>query len=511
MFADTASVSRRSHLTGTRSPDLVGVTVVVDEMTISVFSGGQSAARTCWAGTVVPSLQVLLGESTLAPHDPSQDLGMASFSRSCRIHSGAQILRGLAPVALTALLFLGVASTAGAQQYPNTTFNYTTEMNEAVTHLWDQLLFWATLVFVIVEVGILYIIFKFKARPDSPDPKQVHGNTALEIAWTAIPAVILAFITVPTVKTIFMTQAKAPADALQVEVIGHQWWWEFRYPQYGITTANELYLPVGRTVNFKLNTSDVLHSFWIPRLGGKRDLISNRTNYLWMTPRDSMALKALNGSCTEYCGESHANMKFRTFTVTKEQFASWAAHQKGPAVYGAVTPPAVGVTPAVAGAAATTKSGQVGTELADAPTPAPVGFVFPREKLDASTMPTATPPSSIAFTAGLTGDVERGRQVYSRSSCIGCHKISGNPMSAGVLGPNLTHFGSRYTFGSAVYENTTENLVRWIKNAPAMKPGSLMPAIGNGEYNPAIKAKVTMGGLSDQQIADVAAYLLALK
>ncbi|HYW50142.1 MAG TPA: cytochrome c oxidase subunit II [Gemmatimonadaceae bacterium] len=409
------------------------------------------------------------------------------------------------------MLIVGLAATAGAQQYPNTTFNYTTELNEATTKLWDNLLFWATIVFVVVQVGILYIIFKFKARPNSPEPAHVHGNTALEIAWTAIPAVILAFIAVPTVKTIFMTQAKAPANALQVEVIGHQWWWEFRYPEYGITTANELYLPVGRPVNFKLNTQDVLHSFWIPRLGGKRDLISNRTNYLWMTPRDSMALKALNGSCNEYCGDSHANMRFRAFTVTPEQFASWAAHQKGPAVYGAVTPKAPAVTPAVAGAAVTTKSGQVGAELANAAAPAPVGFVFPREKLDPSTLPTRATPSSIAFPAGLQGDAERGRQVYSRSSCIGCHKISGNPSSAGVIGPNLTHFGSRYTFAGAIYENNTENLVRWIKNAPAMKPGSLMPAIGTGEYNPAIKAKVTMGGLSDQQIADVAAYLQALK
>ena len=421
------------------------------------------------------------------------------------------MLRALAPLALLVVLFALLAPAASALQYPNTTFNYTTEFNEAITHLWDRLLFWATVVFVIVQVGILYIIFKFKARPDSPEPKHVHGNTTLEILWTAIPAVILAFIAVPTVKTIFMTQAKAPANALQVEVIGHQWWWEFRYPEYGITTANELYLPVGRTVNFKLNTVDVLHSFWIPRLGGKRDLISNRTNYLWMTPRDSMALKALNGSCTEYCGASHANMKFRVFTVTPAQFASWAAHQKGNAVFGVAPPPAPATLPAAPAAESTSKAGQVGPALADAAAPAPVGFVFPREQIDPSTLPTATPPASISFPAGLTGDPTRGQQIYSRSSCIGCHKISGNPMSAGIIGPNLTHYGSRYTLASAQYANTTENLVRWIKNAPAMKPGSLMPAIGTGEYNPAIKAKVTMGGLNDQQIADVAAYLQALK
>ena len=408
-------------------------------------------------------------------------------------------------------MLLGAAATAGAQQYPNTTFNYTTDLNEATTHLWNSLLFWATLVFVLVEVCILYIIFKFKARPNTPEPAHVHGNTTLEIAWTAIPAVILAFIAVPTVKTIFQTQAKAPANALQVEVIGHQWWWEFRYPEYGITTANELYLPVNRPVNFKLNTNDVLHAFWIPRLGGKRDLISNRTNYLWMTPRDSMALKALNGFCTEYCGQSHANMKFRAFTVSPEQFASWAAHQKAPAVFGVAPVAPAAVAPVVTPAASTTKAGQVGAALANAAEPAPVGFIFPREKLGVENLPSATPPASISFPSNLTGDATRGQQIYSRSACIGCHKITGNPMSAGILGPNLTHVGSRYTIAGGLYENTTANLVRWLKNAPAMKPGSLMPAIGTGEYNPAIKAKVTIGGLSDQQIADVAAYLQALK
>ena len=479
--------------------------------TIFVIAASEASTPFLCVGTQNSDSQVFKGAPTLTPHDLSQDLGMASFPQFRRLRSRARTLRRAAPVALSALLLLGIAATAGAEQYPNTTFNYTTELNEATTHLWNSLIFWATLVFVIVEVGILYIIFKFKARPNSPDPAHVHGNTALEIAWTAIPAVILAVISVPTVKTIFETQAKAPANALQVEVIGHQWWWEFRYPEYGITTANELYLPVNRPVNFKLNTNDVLHSFWIPRLGGKRDLISNRTNYLWMTPRDSMALKALNGTCNEYCGSSHANMKFRAFTVTAEQFASWAAHQKAPAVFGVAPAVAPAAAPAVAPAASTTKAGQVGTALANAAEPAPVGFIFPREKLGVENIPTAQPPASINFPAGLTGDATRGQAIYSRSACIGCHKINGNPMSAGILGPNLTHVGSRYTIAGALYENRTENLVRWIKNAPAMKPGSLMPAIGTGEYNPAIKAKVTMGGLSDQQIADVAAYLQALK
>src|SRR5207245_2457292 len=130
-------------------------------------------------------------------------------------------------------------------------------------------------VFVFVEVLLLVALWRYRHRPNAPVPEQIHGNTKLEILWTIIPAVVLAIIAVPTVQTIFRTQGAARGDALQVEVVGHQWWWEFRYPQYGVTTANELYLPIGRTVNFALHTEDVIHSFWIPGLGGKRDLVNN--------------------------------------------------------------------------------------------------------------------------------------------------------------------------------------------------------------------------------------------
>src|SRR6185295_18278870 len=134
--------------------------------------------------------------------------------------------------------------------------------------------------------GLLIVaLVKFRKRPGQPAPEHVHGNTTLEIAWTVIPALILGVIAIPTVHTIFTTQAAARSDALQVEVYGHQWWWEFRYPQYTVTnaagkvdtvvTANEVYLPVGKTVNFILRSKDVIHSFWVPALSGKRDVVSN--------------------------------------------------------------------------------------------------------------------------------------------------------------------------------------------------------------------------------------------
>jgi cytochrome c oxidase subunit 2 len=438
------------------------------------------------------------------------------------------------------VVFAGVAlllaacggSDVNVTDYPNSTFEHRTEFNAAVDFLWDRLLFWGTVVFVIVEGLLIYTIIKFRHREGGPEPKQVHGNTALEITWTVIPAVILVFIAIPTVKTVFQTQATVRADALQVEVIGHQWWWEFRYPQYpGLTTANELYLPKGRTVNFALQTKDVLHSFWIPRLGGKRDLISNRTNYLWFTPDSTYDEAAVNGMCAEYCGDSHANMKFRVFVVEKGDFERWAQHQASvallhrPAADSAA--PAVSAAPATAaptvGAApaATTPNGtpivlaaQGGTPAAEPTTAAAAPSVEPyyawNKPLPEYVIPKTPVPAGLDWSAPA-GDVERGKQLYAMSSCIGCHAVRGNPMSIGNIGPDLTHVGSRHTIAAGLYKNDTRHLALWIKNARAMKPGSIMPTLGLDQYDPVTKSKVTAGGLTDQQIADIVAYLQALK
>ncbi|NUP72545.1 MAG: cytochrome c oxidase subunit II [Gemmatimonadaceae bacterium] len=261
-------------------------------------------------------------------------------------------LRRSLAAALPALLAV-VFTACSAVGYPNSIFTRHTEFNREIGSLFDILIWLGTIVFIFVEAILLYTIWRYRRRSDQDRPEHVHGNTTLEILWTAIPALILAFIAVPTVRTIFRTQAAASADALQVEVIGHQWWWEFRYPQYKITTANELYLPVGRKVNFTLKSNDVLHSFWIPQLGGKRDLITNHPNYLWFTP-DSVGEQAWNGMCVEYCGSSHANMRFKTFTVTPANFESWAAHQASPAAFGASAPAGA------AGTSAGTSPGQTG-------------------------------------------------------------------------------------------------------------------------------------------------------
>ncbi len=428
-------------------------------------------------------------------------------------HRPRQFVQAVASVGLV------LALAACAQDYPNSTFNPHTEFNRAILALWDQLLLWGTIVFVVVEAALIYTIVKFRRREGSPEPKHVHGNTTLEIMWTVAPAIILVLIAVPTVRTIFRTQAKAVPEALQVEVIGHQWWWEFYYPEYNIRTANELYVPIGRTVNFALKTEDVLHSFWVPQMGGKRDLIANRTNYLWFTP-DSVGTSAQvwNGFCTEYCGASHANMKFRLYTVTPDQFDRWAAHQASPAAFGAVTPAAPVAPPAAAEGGTTGAAMQLAAAPGAQDSAAAVArrsggdpYWFPAEALPAFAIPTSAIPRGLVVNEALTGDAERGREIYSRSSCIGCHNITGNPNSVGRLGPDLTHFGSRHTLAAGMYANTPVYLAAWLKNARRMKPGSLMPTLGKTERDPVTGEAPIGGGLDDQQIADIVAYLLALK
>jgi cytochrome c oxidase subunit 2 len=478
--------------------------------------------------------------------------------------TGTHRLRRLASYTLFAAF--AIAAVSCNEAHPNTTLVPHSDFGREIDFLWDRLLLLGTIVFVLVEAALVFVVIKYRRRDNQATPPQTHGSTKLEITWTLIPAVILVFIAVPTVRTIFITQAQAAPGSLNIDVTGHQWWWEFRYPEYGVTTANEIYLPAGRTVNFRLRSADVIHSFWTPQLGGKRDVVTNRTNYIWYTPDSSTANNVWNGFCVEYCGASHANMRFRVFTVTPDEFASWVAGQKAPARFGAVGPaaPAGGpIPPPLEGAVVTTPGGpqaptqaaqaaaqrvaqqSSGTQAAGGTQPAiprpqnpaanpgaqtgvrgvtpatsfastgslPAGYIFPREKIPDFAVPHAPIPSGLKFTAGLTGSAQRGKQVFSSSACIGCHSIAGNPSAMGVTGPNLTHVGSRSTIAAGRYPNTAAYLALWIKNARAMKPEVIMPTLGLDEYDPVLKAKVTTanGGLTDQQIADIVAYLSALK
>jgi cytochrome c oxidase subunit 2 len=424
--------------------------------------------------------------------------------------------------ALTVVVAALVAACGGS--HPDSIFHQRTDFNRDVDYLFKILIYFGTGVFIFVEGILVWTLIKYRARPGQPEPEHVHGNTALEITWTVIPLIILVLIGVPTVRTILKTQAVARADALQVEVIGHQWWWEFRYPQYTMTgaagktdtvvTANELYLPIGKTVNFTLRTRDVIHSFWVPALAGKRDLVTNHTNYLWYTP-DSSGSDAWNGACVEYCGTSHANMRFKTFTVSQADFDSWIENQKQIGV-GSPAPAPVPAATATQGAAVATKGGAPAPPPAAPPVQvAQAGFIsFPRDKMPAHTIPQTPLPEKLAYDDNLlaSGNAANGEKLVSTGMCIACHTIRGVPGMVAIVGPNLTHVGSRTTIGAGLYPNDPRHLARWVKNAPAMKPGIAMPALGTGEYDPVtLKNTVKVGGFSDQQIADIVAYLSSLK
>ena len=190
--------------------------------------------------------------------------------------------------------------------------------------------FWiATGVFVLVEGALLFAIFRYRQRRQDEVPRQVHGNTKLEVFWTIIPALILAGVAIPTVGTIFRLAESPPPGTLEVTVTGHQWWWEVEYADSGVITANELHIPVERPVYITLESEDVLHSFWVPRLAGKQDLVPGRTETLTI---EAYAPGVYAGECAEYCGLSHANMRFLVVAQTAEDFDAWVDGQAQPAV-----------------------------------------------------------------------------------------------------------------------------------------------------------------------------------
>lgn len=204
------------------------------------------------------------------------------------------------------------------------------DFGRMVLDVYEDILWWSIGIFVVVEFLLLFAVIRFRRRPgDTGQPEQVHGYTALELGWTFVPAAILFFIAIPTVRTIFQTQSEPTQnDPLEVRVVGHQWWWEFQYPGLGIATANELHVPRGRTAMLTLTSADVIHSFWIPRLGGKRDLNPGEENRLWFTP-DSAG--EFDGQCAEFCGASHANMRMKVVVEEPDAFERWVATLRSPA------------------------------------------------------------------------------------------------------------------------------------------------------------------------------------
>ncbi len=281
------------------------------------------------------------------------------------------------------------------------------------------------LILVLVEGILLYNIWRFRARAEvTAEPAQVYGSQPVEIAWTTAPTLIVFFLILAITRTLWQAKAAQPAPqlddhALFVKVIGHQWWWEYRYETYdgrplNFTTANELHMPVSETgqprrVHLTLESADVCHSFWVPRLNGKMDLLPGRTNYLMLeTELPGLFL----GQCAEYCGDQHANMLLRVIVEPPAEFERWLANESAPAA------------------------------------------------------------ENVA--------VQTGREAFMAESCVNCHRIRGTP-AEGTFGPDLTHLMSRQTLASGEIPNSPENLTDWIHNPQTTKPGCLMPAFDLSE------------------------------
>jgi cytochrome c oxidase subunit 2 len=191
-------------------------------------------------------------------------------------------------------------------------------------------------IFVVVFGLLAYAVVKFRktSAHDGREPAQVYGSTQLELAWTVIPVLIVVVLFLATARVIASIQNAAhPRNAVEVTVIGHQFWWEYRYPSLGVVTANELHIPLSDPANptptfLTLLSADTDHSFWVPRLAGKTDLIPNHPNSMWVDPHETGLFL---GQCAQYCGTQHAKMLLRVYVDSREDFNRWIEAQKQPA------------------------------------------------------------------------------------------------------------------------------------------------------------------------------------
>lgn len=344
----------------------------------------------------------------------------------------------------------------GTRELPQSALNPAGPVAQQQDQLWD-LVFWTAVgVFVIVQALILVAVFRYRDRGGEDIPKQVAGNTRLEVFWTLVPAAILVVIAVPTVRTIFDLADDPGDEALDVRVVAKQYWWEFEYlgdEGEGVVTANELHIPTDRPIALDMVSlsatqpdpgpaanpeigqpvsNGVIHSFWVPRLAGKQDVVPGHIRTLTIQA-DEPGLYP--GQCAEFCGLSHSRMRFQVIAHEPAEFEEWLAGQ---------------------------------TEPADAA----------EEALAAE-----------------------GEELFASQQCINCHAIDGYEQATGRaadvrIGPDLTHFASRRTFAGGILDvDDPDELAAWLRNPQAVKAGSQMPNLG----------------LSDDQIEALSAYLYTLE
>ncbi|WP_438479107.1 cytochrome c oxidase subunit II [Oleiharenicola lentus] len=427
-------------------------------------------------------------------------------------------LRKASRFATTLFAGLGLAFLTGCSKVFSLSGHQSTMVTEGpvAKAQWDLFMVtvWVTGgIFIVVGAVLAYAQIKFRAKPSDAGkaevPHQGHGNPLIEIGLIAASIVLLAFIAIPTLKDIWYTHDVPEAEkgnALEITATGYQWWFKFEYPtemapipsggEAPLTTGNELVVPVGVPVRVALRTVDVIHSFWIPKLAGKVDMIPNRANHLWFK-----ADKAgyFYGQCAEYCGESHAIMRFRVIALDKPDYDVWLAAQKQPARNVTAQAVASANAPRVQFASYVPVKGEAlaATEAFDAN---PFGAWQARQ---------APQPANENATL-----IAEGHRLFKEKTCTNCHTTRGHD-GGGVNGPDLTHVGARSTIAAGVLENTPERLHAWIKDPQYFKPGSKM-YYGLGGMTGYVKPDGKGGWersivLSDTEIDALVAYLQSLK
>jgi len=362
------------------------------------------------------------------------------------------------------LVPLVLVLTACADKAPLTTLDPQGPEARTIDKLVDPVFAIAGVVFVLVQLGALALLWKYRQRKDDDGslPSQVHGNTKLEIGWTIIPALLLAGVGGASVLTLLDLDDR-PADAQEVTVIGQQWWWEYRYDvdddgEDDIVTANDLVIPAGEPITLSITSRDVIHSFWIPALNGKKDAVPGREHPL-LVQADEPGI--YNGQCTEFCGLSHAYMGMRVVALSPTDYADWEANQ----LEGAAVP---------------------------------------------------------------TDELAKAGMEQFRTTCSQCHLVRGPGGNEDLFdgaalvsgaAPNLTHFASRGVFAGAIFDLWVDqddngevdlaergaqlnvaDLQAWLRNPPAEKPMAAGQSRGMPNLN-----------LTEEQIDALVAYLKTLE
>jgi cytochrome c oxidase subunit II len=253
-----------------------------------------------------------------------------------RINQRSQAFRKLSFIAAATMAAWGRAIAQGPQPTPSI-FTPSSTPAQSILALSYFVLAITGGIFLTVGGILTYVIFRYRQRgkDDTVEPPQIYGSTQVEIAWTVIPVLIVVVLFLTTARMIFAIQdAVRPKTALGVTVIGHQYWWEFNYPELGIHAVNELHVPLSskrypKPTYLKLLSADVMHSFWVPQLAGKTDVIPNHENAMWIDPLEPGMYV---GQCAQFCGVEHARMLLRVYVQTPEDFARWAKNQQLPAV-----------------------------------------------------------------------------------------------------------------------------------------------------------------------------------